>query len=77
MYKKILFPIYPYLISKEDEIVRPCDRHSNETVTLREHAIKYKNMRKLMVVYLKKFENRGIKQTRFLLQNTSIYSYLH
>ena len=29
---------------KEDEIVRPCDRHSNETMTLNKHVNKYKYM---------------------------------
>ena len=28
-------PTYPYLIVRGDGIVRPCDRHSNETITLR------------------------------------------
>ena len=45
-------------------IVRSCDRHSNETVTLRNHSTKYKNMRKWMVEFLRKFENRGIKIAR-------------
>ena len=61
---KIHVPIYPYLISKCDEIVLPCDRHSNETVTLRKHVTKYKNMQKWMVEFLRKFENRGIKKAR-------------
>ena len=47
-----------------DEIVRPCDRHSNETVTLRKHATKYKSMRKWMLECLQKIENRGIKISR-------------
>ena len=46
---------------KGDEIVRPCDRHSNETVTFRKHVSKYKNMRQWMVEFLRIFENRGIK----------------
>ena len=54
-------PIYPYIIS---EIVRPCDRHSNVTVTLRKHVTKYKHIRKWMVEFLRKFENRGIKIAR-------------
>ena len=58
-------PIYPYLIS---EGCRNCSTlwqaYSNETVTLRKHVTKYKNMRKWMVEYLKKFENRGIKIVR-------------
>ena len=44
-----------------DEIVRPCDRHSNETMNLSQHVPKYKNMRKWIVEFLRKFENRGIK----------------
>ena len=44
-----------------DEIVRPFDRHSNETAAVREHVTKYKHKRKLMLVFLGKFENRGIK----------------
>ena len=46
---------------KGDEIVRPFDRHSNETATVREHVTKYKHMQKLMMVFLGKLENRGIK----------------
>ena len=59
---------------KGDEIVRPCDRHSNETVTLRKHVMKYKNMRKLMLEFLRKFEDRGIKIARvnLILINKSI-----
>ena len=33
---------------KEDEIIRACDRNSNETVTLRKHVTKYKYVRKWM-----------------------------
>ena len=47
-----------------DEIVRPCDRHSNETATLRKHATKYRSMRKWMLEFLQKIENRGIKISR-------------
>ena len=47
-----------------DEIVRHCDRHSNDTVILRKHVTKYKNMKKYMVEFLRKFENRGIKISR-------------
>ena len=41
---KDFVPIYPYLISVGDEIVRACDRHWNETVTLMKllkHVTKY------------------------------------
>ena len=37
---------------KGDEIVRPFDHHSDETVTLRKYVTKYKNMRKWMVEFL-------------------------
>ena len=42
---------------KGDEIVGHCDRHSNETVTLRKHVTKYKTMRKWTVEFLRKFRN--------------------
>ena len=47
-----------------DEIVWPCDRHSNETVTLVKHVTKYKNMWKWMLKFHKKYKNRGIKIAR-------------
>ena len=47
-----------------DEIFRPCNRHSNETVTFGKHVTKYKNMQKWIVEFLRKFENRGIKIAR-------------
>ena len=47
-----------------DQIVRPLDRHSNETATVRNHITKPKQMRKLILVFLGKFENRGIKIAR-------------
>ena len=49
---------------KEDEIVQPCDGLSNETVTLRIYAPEYKHVRKWMVEFLRKFQNRGIKIAR-------------
>ena len=50
---------------KGDEIVRPCERHSNETATLcRKHVIKYKNMQKWLVEFIKNIESRGIKIAR-------------
>ena len=61
---KIHVPIYPYLISKGDEIVRLCNRRSNETVTLKKDVTKYKNMRKCIIEFLRKFEYRGIKIAR-------------
>ena len=41
-----------------------CNRHSNETVALRKHVSKTKNMRKWMVEFIRKFDNRGIKIAR-------------
>ena len=60
---------------KVDEIVQPRDRHSNETVTLRKHVTKYKNVRKWMVEFFRKFENCGIKIARVnaILITKSIY----
>ena len=49
---------------KGEEIVRPFDRHSNETATVRKHVTKYIHMQKLMLVFLAKFENRGNKIAR-------------
>ena len=49
---------------KGDEIVRPFDRHSNETATVRIHVTKDKHIRKWMLVFLGKFQNRGIKIAR-------------
>ena len=47
---------------KGDEIVRPCDRHSNQNATLMKHVTKCKkNMRKWMVEFPRKFQNPGIK----------------
>ena len=61
---KDLVPIYPYLISEGDEIVRACDRHCDETVTLTKHVTKYKYMRKWMVQFLSKSQSRVIKFAR-------------
>ena len=41
-----------------------CNRHNNETVTLRKYVSKYKNMQKWMVEFFRKFENRSIKIAR-------------
>ena len=49
---------------KTDEIVLPFDRHSNETASVRKHVSKYKHMRKFMLLFLGKFENRCIKIAR-------------
>ena len=60
---RIYVTIYPCLISEES---RNCSSlpHSNETVTLMKHVAKYKNIRKWMVVFLRKIESRGIKIAR-------------
>ena len=57
-------PIYRYLISEGDEIVRACDRHRNETVTLTKQVSKYKYMQKQMVEFLSKYQSCGIKFAR-------------
>ena len=49
---------------KGEEIIRPCYRQSNETVTLRKHVTKYKNLRKWMVEFRRQYENRVIKIAR-------------
>ena len=47
-----------------DEIVRPGDLHSDETVTVRKHVFKNEKMQKWIIEFLRKFENRGIKIAR-------------
>ena len=61
---KDFVPIYPYLISAGDEIVRACDRHRDETVTFTKHVTKYKYTRKWMVEFLSKSQSRVIKIAR-------------
>ena len=51
---KNFVPIYPYIISEGAEIVRACDRHWDETLTLTKHVTKYKYMRKWLVEFLSK-----------------------
>ena len=72
--------ICPFIIIvKGDEIARPCDRHSNETMNLRKHATKYKNMRKWMANFEENLRIVALnlyELTRFLSPNLSIYSYL-
>ena len=63
------------------EIVPACDRHSNETVTLRKLVIKYKHMLIVglwmsMAEFFRKPLSPGIKITQvysFVLTNLSIY----
>ena len=54
---KTYFQFIPTQLVKGDEIVRACDRHSNETVTHRKHVNKYIHMRKSMVEFLSKSES--------------------
>ena len=61
---KDFVPIYPYLISEGDEIVRACDRHWDETVTLTKHVTKCKYMWKWMVEFLSKSQSRVINIAR-------------
>ena len=49
---------------KGDEIVRACDRHNNETVTLEKNVTESKHERKWMVEFLSKSACRGIKIAR-------------
>ena len=49
---------------KGDEIIRACDQHSNENVTLGKNVSIYKNMQKFMVEFLRKFESRRDKIAR-------------
>ena len=61
---------------KGEEIVRPCDRHSIETVTFRKHVTKYKTMRKWIVDYI--LENLRIVQLKvveILILITHIYQF--
>ena len=60
---KIFFQFIPSQLVKEDEIVRACDRQSNETVIIEKHVTKYKHVRKWMVEFHSKSESRGIKIT--------------
>ena len=67
---------YPYLISEGDEIVRACDRHCDETVTLTKHVTKYKYMRKWMVEFLSKSQSRVTKiASCYLNSHDQIYQF--
>ena len=71
---KNFVPIYPYLISEGDEIVRACDRHWDETVTLTKHVTKYKCMRKWIVKFLSKsLLLKLLESTQFAWPNLSNY----
>ena len=52
------------LIQLVTETVTLRETVSNETVTLRKHVSKYKNMRRWMIEFLKKIDNRIIKIAR-------------
>ena len=59
-----MFQFVPIKLVKGDKIVRSCDWQSNETMTLRKHVTKYRNMRKWIVEFQRKFNNHGIKMAR-------------
>ena len=59
-----MFQFIPIQFVKGDEIVRPCDLHRNETVTLKKYVTKCKNMRKWLVEFRRKFGNRGFEIAR-------------
>ena len=61
LHQTYMFQCIPIKLVNGDKIVDICDRHSNETVTLRKHVNKYKHIQKWMVEFLRKFDNRGIK----------------
>ena len=68
---KIHVPFYPYLISERRRncsILWPAQQSRSQEISgninLRKHVTKYKTIRKRMVEFLKKFENRGIKIAR-------------
>ena len=77
-----LFPIFRWdraKLLKGAEIVRLCDRHGNETVTLRKHVTKYKNVRKWMIIFCKKLRIVALKLLRvnsILITKSINYSYL-
>ena len=58
-----MYQFIPILLVKGYEIVRPCDRHSNETVTLRTHVIKYKHIQKWIVRNIKIAQVSSIRIT--------------
>ena len=77
---KYFVPIYPYLISEGDEIVRAYGQHCDETVTLTKHVTKYKYMRKWMAEFLSKSPSRVIKIFRVnsirMLNQFTLISYV-
>ena len=55
--------MFPYLISEGRRNILTCERHSDETVTLRKNVVEYEQMWKFMVEFLK-FQCRGLKITK-------------
>ena len=52
---KIQAPIYPYLISEERwKCSTNCDRHCNQTVTLRKHVTKIKTFENSVCVWIRR-----------------------
>ena len=76
-YHRYTFQFIHIALMNGDEIVRPCNRHSIQTVTDRQHVTKYKNMRKWMVEFLRKVENHAIEIGRDnLILITKIYQFI-
>ena len=68
-----MFQFIPILLVKEDEIVRSCDRHSIETVTLTKHISKYKNCENGWSNFsenLRIMQLKVVEITRFLSQKS-------
>ena len=75
---KIHVPIYPSLISVGSEIVQTCDRHSNETLTLRKHVTNliiktFENGRFNISQNLRVVAINLLELNQFALSNLSIY----
>ena len=67
LYQRYVFQFRLYLISegrRNCSTLWPVQPYSNGTMTPRKHVIKYKNMRKWMDEFRRKFENRDIKIAR-------------
>ena len=71
---KDFVPIYPYLISEGDEIVRGCDRYWDETVTLTKHVTKHEKMDGPISQQMSKSASlKSLQLTQFAWPNLSIY----
>ena len=76
LYQEYMFQFITICLVKGDEIVRPRDRHSNETDS-QETCYKIYKHRKWMVEVFRKFYNQKLLElTCILSQNLSIYCYL-